>query len=208
MQTASGVTEEASRGKPLTEIFPQAQLQRLSAAISAALTANAATILTHALNPDLLPLRTRSRQPLLHDITVSPVGDAAPEGCVIVITDVTAATRRVRYLRDQQDARYDAVVASAPDVIITVDEEGLIQFANPAAHARFGSPDSELVGTDAALLFETQSEWASLWRGTIDGTGSGSAERADRRASTRRASCVISRRPPRAGKAARACSPP
>ncbi|MGH8320117.1 MAG: response regulator [Steroidobacteraceae bacterium] len=171
MRTTSGVAEDDARGKSLAEIFPRAELRRLSAAISVALTSNASTTLTHALNPNLLPLRTHSRQPLLHDIAVSPIGNAAPEGCVIAITDVTAAARRVRYLREQQDARYDAVVANAPDAIITVNEEGLIQFANPAARVCFGRPDLELVGNDAALLFETPREWASLWRGAIAGTG-------------------------------------
>jgi PAS domain S-box-containing protein len=174
MRNAAGFPEEKALGRSLAEIFPDAELQRLSAAIMGALTAGTSTIITHALSPTVLPLYTRSLQPLLHDIAVSPIGEAAvPDGCVILITDVTAATRRVRYLRDQQDARYDAVVASAPDIIITVDDEGLIQFANPAAHARFCHEDENLVGTDAALLFETQSEWASLWRGAIDGTRSG-----------------------------------
>ena len=171
MRNASGIPEENADGKLLTEIFPEAQLQRLSTAISGALASGTSTVITHALSPAILPLRTRSRQALLHDIAVSPIGKAsAPDGCVIAITDVTAATRRVRYLRAQQDARYDAVVASAPDIILTVDEEGLIQFANPAADARFGHVGVRLVGTDAALLFETRNEWGSLWRGTIDGT--------------------------------------
>ena len=174
MRNASGIPAERARGRLLAEIFPEAQLQRLSTAISGALTCGTSTIITHSLNPAVLPLHTRSRQPLLHDIAVSPIGEAAgPEGCVIIITDVTAATRRVRYLRDQQDARYDAVVASAPDIIITVDEEGLIQFANPAAHARFRPANATLAGTDAALLFDSGSAWATLWRSTIDGTGAG-----------------------------------
>ena len=174
MRNTSGIPEDKARGKTLAEIFPEAELPRLSTAISGALTCGISTIITHSLNPTVLPLQTRSRQALLHDIAVSPIGEAvSPEGCVIIITDVTAAARRIRYLRDQQDARYDAVVARAPDIIITVDEEGLIQFANPAAHARFHHANSTLVGTDAALLFETQSEWASLWRDTIDGTGAG-----------------------------------
>ena len=174
MRNTSGIPEGTARGKRLAEIFPQAELQRLSAAISAALDRGTSTVITHALRPAVLPLHTRSQQALLHDIAVSPIGEgAAPEGCVIVINDVTAATRRVRYLRDQQDARYDAVVASAPDIIITVDEEGQIQFANPAAHARFGAPGKKLVGIDAGLLFETHKEWTALWRGAIEGTGTG-----------------------------------
>ncbi|MGH8202016.1 MAG: response regulator [Steroidobacteraceae bacterium] len=176
MQVKSGIDAEAARGKLLSEIFPQAELPRLLLAISAALTRGTSTIITHTLNPTLLPLQTRSQQPLLHDISVSPVGEAPPQGCVIAINDVTATTRRVRYLRDQQDARYDAVVASAPDIIITVDEDGLVQFANPAAHALFGRPDSNLVGAKAANLFTTQSEWAALWLSAIDGTGAGQSK--------------------------------
>jgi len=176
MQFCSGIGAEDAHGKLLSEVFPHAQLPRLLAAIETALTVGASTIITHTLNPALLPLHTRSRQPLLHDITVSPVGEAPPEGCVVAVSDVTAQTRRVRYLRDQQDARYDAVVASAPDIIITVDEDGLVQFANPAAHTRFGRPGTNLVGAKAAELFETQNEWAALWLGAIDGTGAGQSK--------------------------------
>jgi PAS domain S-box-containing protein len=174
MRNTSGIPQESARGERLADIFPQAQLQRLSTAISQALESGASTVITHTLRPAVLPLYTRSGQALLHDIAVSPIGEPpGPDGCMISITDVTAATRRLRYLRDQQDARYDAVVASAPDIIITVDEEGRIQFANPAAHARFGDSGTKLVGADAARLFETRGKWESLWRGTIDGTGSG-----------------------------------
>ena len=176
MRVSSGIAAEKARGKLLEEVFPRAALSRLLTAISTALTSGASTVITHALNPALLPLQTRSRQALLHDIAVSPIAHASPVGCAIVITDVTAATRRVRYLRDQQDARYDAVVASAPDIIITVDEDGLVQFANPAANARFGRTDSTLLGTNAAHLFESQGEWAALWLGAIDGTGAGQSK--------------------------------
>lgn len=176
MRLSSGITAEGARSKLLGDVFPQADLSRLLAAIATALSSGASTVITHALNPAVLPLQTRSRQALQHDITVSPIGDASPVGCVIAVTDVTAATRRVRYLRDQQDARYDAVVASAPDIIITVDEDGLVQFANPAADARFGQPESQLVGTHASQLFETQSEWAALWLGAIDGMGEGQSK--------------------------------
>jgi PAS domain S-box-containing protein len=176
MQLACAITAESARGKPLEEVFPRTDLRRLSAGISTALTSGASTVITHALNPGLLPLQTRSRQQLLHDVTISPIGLTPPEGCVIAIADVTAATRRVRYLREQQDARYDAVVASAPDIIITVDEEGLVQFANPAANVRFGGEGATLVGTIATNLFETRDEWATLWRGAIDGTGAGQSK--------------------------------
>ena len=95
----------------------------------------------------------------MHNITVSPVGNPPVAACFIFITDVTMAVGRERYLRDQQNARYNAVVAGAPDVILTVDENGVIQFANPAASFQFGFPQLELVGKDAATLFQTKEAW-------------------------------------------------
>jgi PAS domain S-box-containing protein len=167
MQTASGYSAAQVLGKLLTEIFPEADLKRLTTAVAAALTSNAASLLTHALNPTILPLQTRSNRPLLHDVTVTPVGEDEITGCLVAVTDVTMVTKRERFLRDRQNARYDAVVASAPDVIITVDEGGLIQFANPAAVTQFGYSRIELIGIEAGALFETKDDWNAVWRDAI-----------------------------------------
>jgi PAS domain S-box-containing protein len=169
MRAASGRSQTQVRGKLLSEVFPDADLRRLTTAVTAALTTNAATLLTHALNPTILPLRTRSDRTLLHDITVSPVGEEEITGCLVFITDVTMVTKRERFLRDRQNARYHAVVASAPDVIITVDESGLIQFANPAAVTQFGYVSTELNGIEASTLFETKDDWNAVWREAVHG---------------------------------------
>ncbi len=113
MEAASGHSRSSAHGKLLTDVFSGVDLKRLTPAIKAALTSSASTIVTHAINPSLLPLQTRSKMPLLHDITVTPVGGAPAAGCLVLITDVTMAVRRERYLRDRQNARYDAVVANA-----------------------------------------------------------------------------------------------
>ena len=66
---------------------------------------------------------------------------------------------RERILRERQNARYDAVVGSAPDAILTLDAEGKIQFANPAAAREFGYPAD---GTDRpvdGLLLSDTAEW-------------------------------------------------
>ncbi|HEX3950572.1 MAG TPA: response regulator [Steroidobacteraceae bacterium] len=162
METASGRSEQDTRGRLLAEIFAGADLTRLVFAIQAALTSRSATILTHAINPALLPLQTRSKQPLLHDITVSPVGIPPIRQCLVFVNDVTRATRRERYLRDRQTARYDAVVANAPDLIITVDQDGLIQFANPAALSELGYASEALMGIAAQELFQTKDQWQSV----------------------------------------------
>jgi PAS domain S-box-containing protein len=175
MQMATGQTQAQVQGKSLEEIFPGTDLKRLPSAIQAVLTSGASTILTHSLSPSLLPLQTRSRRPLLHDITVAPVGHRPIARCLVSITDVTMATKREQYLRDQQNARYDAVVASAPDVIMTVDDEGRIQFANPAAIAQFGFSGEELVGKEATALFETTADWLATCRAAIEGSSSAQA---------------------------------
>jgi PAS domain S-box-containing protein len=167
MESASGFTEAEVSGKTLAGIFPGVDLKRLPSAITAALASSASTLITNALNPHLLPLHNKSTRPLLHDITVSPVGNQPVTGCMVFVTDVTMATTRERYLRQQQNARYDAVVESAPDVIITLDQEGRIQFANPAAALHLGYSAAELIGREAATLFETRNDFVATWRSAI-----------------------------------------
>lgn len=168
MALASGLRAVDVLGKSLTEVFPQLDLKRLTTAVRAAIASSASTIISRALNPAPLPLQTRSGRTLLHDITISPVGSRHGSACLIFVTDVTMATRRERYLRDQQNARYDAVVANAPDVIISIDSGGLVQMANPAAVSQFGYAMDELLGKSASLLFDTKSDWSSMLQAAIN----------------------------------------
>ena len=173
MESASRITEHEARDRTLADIFPGIALTRLHFAVNAALTSRTSTIVTHAINPSLLPLLTRSKKPLLHDITVTPVSDPPIRRCLVFVNDVTMATRRERFLRDRQNARYDAVVANAPDLIITVDHEGLIQFANSAALSQLGFASEDLVGTNARELFETKHEWQLVLQGALSNSPGG-----------------------------------
>jgi PAS domain S-box-containing protein len=169
MVSAAGYSAADVQGKLLTEVFASADLKALLAALRAALLSSASTMLAHSLHPSLLPLRTRSGRTMVHDVTISPVLTTANAACLMFVTDVTMSARREQYLRDQQDARYNAVVESAPDVIMTIDAHGAIQLANPAAVSQFGYSIGELVGKEAAALFDTRSEWLSVWAAAIDG---------------------------------------
>jgi PAS domain S-box-containing protein len=173
MESASRITEQEVRGRTFAEVFPGTELTRLHFAVNAALASRTSTIVTHAINPALLPLQTRSRKPLLHDITVTPVGDPSVRRCLVFVADVTMATKRERFLRDRQNARYDAVVANAPDLIITVDHDGLIQFANSAALSQLGFVSDDLVGTDAKDLFQTKHEWQLVLHGALSNSPAG-----------------------------------
>jgi PAS domain S-box-containing protein len=169
MTSASGRSFAEARGQRLAEIFPDADLKRLLSAIRGALTSTVSAILTHSLNPGLLPLQSRSGRTLLHDVTVSPVIGGSEPACVVFVSDVTIPARREKYLRDQQDARYNAVVKSAPDVIVTIDQDGVIQLANPAAMTQFGFALDELIGRNAETLFDTKSDWNATWQQALDG---------------------------------------
>jgi PAS domain S-box-containing protein len=172
MVSASRRLESDVIGKRLEQVFPEAKLRVLGRAVESAIEAGASTLLTNALHRELLPLRTRAGRPLLHDVVVSPVGEAPSRRCIVQIADVTDTTRRERFLRDRQNARYYALVESAPDVIVNVDGQGIIRLANPAAAQQFGYPADELIGQPMILLFESENAWLDIWRSVSSGASS------------------------------------
>ena len=118
-----------------TKIFPRASLRKVKAAIEAAMSAGSPTLITHSLNPDLLPLKTRAGRPLIHNVLVGPLQPGAGSHCLVQIVDVTLAVERERVLRKRQNTRYDAVVDSAPDVIMTLDANGDVQLRKSRGRA-------------------------------------------------------------------------
>ena len=172
MVSASGRPSAAVAGKTIAEAFPGTRVDRLERAIESALVAGASTLLTNAMHAELLPLKTLAGRPLLHDIIVSPLADAPSNGCLVQIIDVTEATRRERFLRDRQNARYYALVESAPDVILNVDSAGVIRLANAAASRHFGYSADELVGQKAARFFESEQAWLNIWHTVNAGSAS------------------------------------
>jgi PAS domain S-box-containing protein len=165
--SASGISAQDALGERLEDVFPGTLPTSLSSAISHAQESGASRLLTHSLNPVLLPLWTRSRQQLIHNVSVRPLGPAPYSRCLVQIVDVTMAVRREQVLRARQNARYDAVVNSAPDAILTLDSQGVIQLANPAAAQEFGYAPQELVGLDMAVLLDAPEPWAALWKSVL-----------------------------------------
>jgi PAS domain S-box-containing protein len=169
MASASGRVSQEVTGKRLSDVFPGRDLHRVIAAMESAVDSGASSLLTHALHPGLFPLRTRAGRTLLHDVTVSGIMDSGIRSCLVHVADVTLAVRRERFLRDRQNARYDAVVASAPDAILTLDDTGVIRHANPAAEAQFGYAVRDLVGKSATMLFGARTAWEGTRRAVLDG---------------------------------------
>ena len=164
MATASDLAALSAIGQAFEDVFPGPIPGRLRSAIGEAFQSGASSLLTHALHPALFPLRTRSGRPLIHNVAVRPVGEKPYAACVVQVFDVTVSAERERVLRARQNARYDAVVESAPDPILTIDAQGLIQLANPAAARELGYSPQELMGQPVARLLEPSEAWDEAWR--------------------------------------------
>jgi PAS domain S-box-containing protein len=168
MSAASGVSKDEAFGKSLSSIFSDPPPARLTSAISDAFTLNSSSFLTHSLNRILLPLRTRAGLEMIQNISVRPIGDIIDRRCLLQITDVTAMSHRERILRERQNARYDAVVASAPDVILTIDALGIAQSANPATFHEMGYEPQDIIGRNPSFLFDDSNSWEKYWRGALE----------------------------------------
>ena len=169
MAKGSGIAADAARGKTIAELFPRANMNRVNAAVSDALASGIASLVTHALNPQVFPLTTRGGNPLIHNVMVGALDREKPfHRCLIQITDISVAAERERVLRKRQNARYDAVVGSAQDVILTVDATGNIQFSNPASLRQFGYAADELAGKPASFLFRDKEIWSDILRAALD----------------------------------------
>jgi PAS domain S-box-containing protein len=166
--SASGRSASDVLGLRLDEVFPDLASPRLTHAVAESLSFGASSVLTHSLHPVLLPLVTRAGRALVHNLAVRPLGPM-PGLCLIQVTDVTVSTEREKLLRARQNARYDAVVESASDAIITLDADGVIQMANSAASAELGFGPGELIGKRVDILFKDQTAWDEVWRGLLAG---------------------------------------
>ena len=169
LASAASIAAEAALGRRLDELFPAAVANQLAIAVAASLASGTSRLLSQSLHSGLLPLKTRSGQDMIHDVTVRAVDSGHGRYCLIQVSDVSVAVKRERVLRDRQNARYDAVVESAPDVIVTLDDEGIIQFANASAARQCGYVASELVGRPGALLFEDHAVWNSILHAVLNG---------------------------------------
>ncbi len=169
MSSASGLRGSDVGARSLADLFPTARLTRLLAAVSDALSSGASSLLTHTLHPNLFPLKTRTGRAMVYNVAVRAVGEKPYTHCLVQIVDVTLASERERVLRDRQNARYDAVVESAPDPILTFDAEGRVQLANPAAAEEFGYLAAELIGQPIDHLLNDNAAWSEAWRSVLNG---------------------------------------
>src|SRR5262249_30013766 len=163
MAKASGIPHEAALGTTLEVLFPQLLDTRVQQAVQNALKHGLAALLSQTLHKAPFPLyrtpaerRTRMQQMII----IKPIElPHAPRHCLVQITDVTSAAEREQLLRQQAqtmqtlaeecrqgELRIRAILDSALDGIITMDEHGVVETYNPAAAQMFGYGAEDVIG--------------------------------------------------------------
>ena len=155
----SAHSRQSVLGRVLYEVFPELQDTRLPTTINDAIEVGSSSVLTHSLNT-LLPLHGDDGRELLHNIVVRPISS---DHCLLQVNDVTLAVNRERVLRERQNARYHAIVDSAPDAMITTTLDRTIHWVNGAAEHVFGYRLSELLGQKVDLLLAERGELARVF---------------------------------------------
>jgi PAS domain S-box-containing protein len=158
------------RGTKFFDIFPELQATRLPLVIEEAFEIGTSSVLTHSLNK-LLPLRDESDREVLHNIIVRPLAFGAAQHCVLQVDDVTLAVTRERVLRERQNARYHAIVDSAPDAIITVNLDLSIQWLNATAARILGYAPAELMGQTIDFILKNKNDLTASFLDELHNTG-------------------------------------
>jgi len=158
------------RGTKFFDIFPELQATRLPLVIEEAFEIGTSSVLTHSLNK-LLPLRDESDREVLHNIIVRPLAFGAAQHCVLQVDDVTLAVTRERVLRERQNARYHAIVDSAPDAIITVNLDLSIQWLNATAARILGYAPVELMGQTIDVILKNKNDLTASFLDELHNTG-------------------------------------
>src|SRR5215469_949498 len=87
----------------------------------------------------------------LHSLGKCSVGQSGDVEYIGAVVDITEHKRAEQELRDSEE-KHRVVVETANDAVVSADESGAIQFANPATTRVFGYGPTELIGKPLTVL--------------------------------------------------------
>jgi PAS domain S-box-containing protein len=146
-----GLAEQDREERPVWELFAQEQdRERVKGMLSS---------LSRGEDPGSLELSCRSRDGSARRLDWAgeripwpPGEEGEGPGCIVLTgIDLTERRRFEEALHDSE-ARTRAIVDTAVDAIVTIDEQGTIESANPAVERMFGYAPAELVGRSVSIL--------------------------------------------------------
>jgi len=93
----------------------------------------------------------RTERVLLWNMSRLIDSDDEPLGLVAVAQDITERQQAEEALRERE-ARLSSIISTAPDAIITIDEQGIVQSFSGSAEALFGYAAGEVIGHNVSML--------------------------------------------------------
>ncbi len=103
---------------------------------------------------DVMGVRVAEEEPTWIDIDALPVCSPAGDvvGVVSLFADITA-TRNAESKAAQTLYRFEVIASEATDVMLALDDHGIITYATPSALRILGRDPADLVGTRVRALF-------------------------------------------------------
>ncbi len=137
--SATDISSEHAVGKTLDELFPARPLTRLTTSIAEALTSlGSSALLTNMRPKTSASAANESGLTPNYNVSVRPFGERPYSHCLLQISDVTGAAHCDPHPAGASRTRGTTRLSKAcfPDAILTLDADGLVQFANSASATR------------------------------------------------------------------------
>jgi PAS domain S-box-containing protein len=146
-QELTGWTQLEAEGQPLETVFQIVNEETRQAVENPVAKVLSEGVIVGLANHAVLIARDGSERPI--DDSAAPILDSAGKllGVVLIFRDVTEQRRKDRQIR-QSEARKAAILETALDCIITMDDEGNVVEFNPAAEKTFGYSRDQIIGRE------------------------------------------------------------
>lgn len=150
----SGRKLEDIKGKQLQDIFPLAMSGSLGRAVKLALSRGMSSVISHTLNPNILPLFSVSGAAIDQQLKVQPLNvNEHNRLCLIQITDITAAVKRDKQLLENlAEMNFQKSALDQHAIVAITDAKGTITYVNDLFCHISQYSREELLGNNHRLI--------------------------------------------------------